>query len=552
MNRSRNGRLSNSRRLSLLVIGTLVGTLAITGIAHAQQGVTPTGARLSADPVDATANSSVTERLQRLEQRAEVAAVQNQERFQSLNDRYESMFRLLQIVSIIAAVALGVLSINDIVQRRREAARQRGLDEVGKEMINLQKSVAEQQIDFGRLQLGHTNDSLQHQVQSVKSVNEVISVVRQTLDFRLEQERKVAQALHDIEEIRDERKRERDAKLKQAKSILEPFLQMSRMDFPALTEEQYKRGIKLRSLSEDLTFSPEDFDLSGSVFYACGVLAYYDNDIVDAKHFLQSAVDVRAADHEGALNTDEKYRRRFAFAHYFRALIQKNWGDIGEALHEINQSDRLLGIQPDEFLTPVTKAEIYSVRKPIDPQCQHTLKTLLEKMDSLEQAKRAEGKGLNQNQLRLRNRMLLLYGNTFFVDHKYSEALSKYGDAAGHNESDYYALASAGQCAAQLGDTAVAKKFCERAVRAVERSGDLTRKRERITRAVLAVTAAHAAHGANDEARRNEYVKQARELLSGNLAVDGLTPKFFSPTTKYLVTSEELLNELTFPEPVGV
>ena len=33
-------------------------------------------------------------------------------------------------------------------------------------------------------------------------------------------------------------------------------------------------------------------------------------------------------------------------------------------------------------------------------------------------------------------------------------------------------------------------------------------------------------------------------MLSGNLTVDGLSPKFFSPATKRLVSSADLLKEL--------
>jgi tetratricopeptide (TPR) repeat protein len=553
-----------SRSVRRVFLAAAAGSAFVVCLAAAPlvavQQVAPVATRAAARQTPVTRGSQgtndpgLTERIQRLEQGAEVTAVRIDERLKSLNDRYESMYRLFQVVSVIAGVALAILTINDIRQRRREGKRQRGLDEIGKDMMNLQKAAAEQQLNFGRLQLDHTNESLEHQVQSVKSVNEVIGVVRQTLDFRLEQERKVAQALHDIEEIRDQRKRDRELKLKQAKSILEPFLRMSRMEFAVLTEEQYKRGVRLRSLVEDLTFAPEDFELSGNLFYTCGVLAYYDNDIIDAKDFLERAVEVRAADHEGALNTDQKYRKRFAFAHYFRALIQKNWGDLSEALHEIEQSDRLIGNQSDEFLTPVTKAEIYSVMEPIDGRCRPALDGLLNRMDSLEQALRNDGnKTLNANQVRLRNRMLLLYGNTYFVEKNYVDALSKYTAAIQHNQRDYYALASAGQCAALTNNSVVtAHDFFEGAVRAVERSGDITRKRERITRAVLAVTTALAAQGVHDESRWDEYARHARELLSGDLAVDGLLPKFFSPSKKHLVSAEELLSELTLLEAVGV
>lgn len=131
-------------------------------------------------------------------------------------------------------------------------------------------------------------------------------------------------------------------------------------------------------------------------------------------------------------------------------MIQKNWGDLSEALHEIEQSDRLIGDQAGEFLTPVTKAEIYSIMQPIDGRCLPALDNLLRRMDSLEQNLRNEGKGLNANQIRLRNRMLVLYGNVHFVEQQYGKALSRYEMAIDHKRDDYDALASAGQCAALM------------------------------------------------------------------------------------------------------
>jgi hypothetical protein len=81
-------------------------------------------------------------------------------------------------------------------------------------------------------------------------------------------------------------------------------------------------------------------------------------------------------------------------------------------------------------------------------------------------------------------------------------------------------------------------------VDAIERSGDRGRKRERITLAGIAVIGAMAARGCEDAPRYEQYSRDARDMLSGNLDVDGMSPRFFSPTTKRLVGAAELLKEM--------
>jgi len=78
-----------------------------------------------------------------------------------------------------------------------------------------------------------------------------------------------------------------------------------------------------------------------------------------------------------------------------------------------------------------------------------------------------------------------------------------------------------------------------------KRSADWQRKRERMTRALIVVLAARAAKGCGDQARFDQYARAAREILSGDLTVDGLSPKFFSPTTKRLVSAKIYWLKLT-------
>jgi tetratricopeptide (TPR) repeat protein len=138
---------------------------------------------------------------------------------------------------------------------------------------------------------------------------------------------------------------------------------------------------------------------------------------------------------------------------------------------------------------------------------------------------------------------LLLLGNTFIAVGDHENALKQYNEALKFIPDDYYALASAAQCRRALNDPTASDLFA-RCLGAIERSADWQRKRERMTRALIVVLAARAAKGCGDQARFDQYARAAREILSGDLTVDGLSPKFFSPTTKRLVSAKDLLAEV--------
>ena len=485
------------------------------------------------------------ERITRVEERLNLALALKDERIQSIYERSENTFKLLQFFGALAAMALVFVSIRDIALRWKEGQRQQGIDEIVKDMMNLQKSTAKQQVRFGQLHLDQVEASPGQQFDAVKNVNDVIGVVRQTLAFRLEQEKQVAKVLGKIQSMEDEQVRIKRQKLARAVTILE-HLGMSRMEFATLTDEQYKRGIRLQGLVTDLEefLTEQDFQVTGNLLYTCGVIAYYDNDVIEAKAYLDRAAERRAKDHVGELKTNDAYRNRFAFIHHFRALIHKNWGDLYEAQHEIEQSAKLLENRPDEFLTPVTMAEIQSYIVGSEEQCRVELKDLIQRISDLEAGLKKEDKALNANQVRLRNRMFVLCGNTYFARRAFQDALAQYTKAIEFNSNDYYALASAARCEKALGNGPAAKNYFRQALDVIERAGDLRKKRERITSAVIAVIAANAANGCGESVRWEQYSREARDLLSGKQEVDGLSPKFFSPSTTRLVSAAELLKEL--------
>lgn len=518
-----------------VVLAAIFALTAFGALAQVQPPASPAPAAPPAATVPAPKPVPAADpeaRIRQLEERLDLALALKDQRIESVKESSENTFRVLSIVGALSAALLIFLTIRDTIYRFGETQRQRSIDAIVKETM-------QQQIRMGELHLGEAGSHLRHQGEGVQSVNQVIDVVKRTLEFRQQQEEMVADTLLEIKRIKEERDRVREQRRTNAMSILDNFKTMSRMEFASLTEEQYRRGIRLQGLVRELNDfldNRENYEVAGSLLYTCGVISYYDNDVVEAKGWLDRAAAARAAGHEGELENNKNYRLRFAFIHYFRALIQKNWGDLAYAQYEITQSAKLLEDRSKEFLTPVTRAEILSYIEGEEERCRTELRKLLEQLSRLDK--------LDANQEKLRNRMLMLMGNTYFVKRNFREALDQYNLAIGFKPGDYYALVAAAQCERELENADAAGELFRRGLNAIDHSSHFRRKRERVTRAVIAVTAAIAAKECREDARREQWSRDAHELLSGELRVDGMSPNFFSPLTKRLVDAATLLKEL--------
>jgi hypothetical protein len=184
-------------------------------------------------------------------------------------------------------------------------------------------------------------------------------------------------------------------------------------------------------------------------------------------------------------------------------------------------------------------------------RCRSELDGLIKRIADLELALTAQGKELDENQKRLRRRMFLLFGNTYFVEADFEKAESQYVRAWDLAPKDYYAMASVAQCRQALRNPASVTDWA-RCLEEIDRSGDFNRKRERVTKTLISVLAVYGSKGSDNRPASAQWLREVHDLLSGNLTIDGLTPKFFSPGTKRLVSASELLaeaNDLPFATP---
>jgi hypothetical protein len=243
--------------LRFLFLVVLVGTTTTYAQERSSTPPPPQSPQTKPSQVEVVAGATVSPSAVSLS--PEERIIRLEERINFANERSQNAYNLLQFVGIFAALVLAFFSIRDVILRRRQGQRQRGIDEIIKDMMNLQKTALDQQVRVGQIHLDQVEASPKQQFEAVQKVNQVIEVVRQTLDFRLQQEAKVAEVLADIQVMKAERDIAKQQKLTQARAILDHFEKMSRMQFATLTDEQRKRGIRLQELVNDLANNFDEF-----------------------------------------------------------------------------------------------------------------------------------------------------------------------------------------------------------------------------------------------------------------------------------------------------
>src|ERR1051325_3039387 len=143
-------------------ISLSIVVLAVDVSIAAQPQTTTSAGPSSTPPQTSTAAapprtaSSLEERVAKLESRTEPALALLNERIQLINERSQLSTEILKYASIIGGLLILFYTIRDGMLRSRESQRQRGIDEVVKEMMKLQ-------LQFGQLQVGEAGASLTHQ-----------------------------------------------------------------------------------------------------------------------------------------------------------------------------------------------------------------------------------------------------------------------------------------------------------------------------------------------------------------------------------------------------
>jgi hypothetical protein len=68
----------------------------------------------------------------------------------------------------------------------------------------------------------------------------------------------------------------------------------------SLSTEQYRRAVKLVGMVSEMDEilaekeNDKDYDIVGRLLYTCGAISYHDNDVIEARRFLDRAAQCRA------------------------------------------------------------------------------------------------------------------------------------------------------------------------------------------------------------------------------------------------------------------
>lgn len=135
--------------------------------------------------------------------------------------------------------------------------------------------------------------------------------------------------------------------------------------------------------------------------------------------------------------------------------------------------------------------------------------------------RRGNGKELDPNQKRLRNRRCWFFWATPILSTAITHELWKNISELSHFVPRTTMPTESWLSVWNVLRTRVRREYWERCLNAIEKSGDFIHKRQRITRAGIAVLAARAARSCGNNERADYWANEAREFLRGDLSVDG-------------------------------
>jgi len=485
---------------------------------------------------------SLEQRVELLEKKMDVALVVKDSRLEAIEKSINITYIILGIVGATFAffTYLGSRAQRQIYSRERTV------------FVRLAKAQEQRQQDVhdlitkiyeNQFQVNQNLDN--YRTESVKRVNEIMTTVQQTLHFRLEQEKLVVGALEKIKELEKEvisLKQDPIFEFNQLLDQAKRFAQWKRVDFtnPAkelqeeckLFRERFDR-LPLRYL-KDHQADPE----FGTIFYYRGLIAYIDNHVIEAKKNFERALVCKLKDHQAVLQTNEDYRRRFAFCEFYVGLIHKNYGSLDQCRIHLQNSLELHN-PPNEVLAPITLAEALSYEAENAAKARKILQQVHRRLEQ----RKIQGQ-LTPYQTKLFDRITLFTGNTYFLEENWEEALKCFEESLRFNKASYYAKMSIAQTKEKLGQDS--KSDFEEALNMIEKSGDLSLKTETTPKIILNISALLCAVKADPSKveRCESYYKTLKSTLDSIRSMDGLELRILSPITKARLTKDELVAQI--------
>jgi hypothetical protein len=296
------------------------------------------------------------------------------------------------------------------------------------------------------------------------------------------------------------------------------------------------------------------------IYQLLGVSAFYSNDIDAAVHCLDEGLNIY-----GSEKVPPEHLFHQAFCFHFLGLIEKNWCDLKRppeanllsAQQHLEEAARRLQTKENEFLTPLTLAEVLSYSEQKREAAQTQLEDCIKRLASLKLKEESGSKieldalldralqvkkkdsGLDDNQADLLGRALLMRGNIDYLNGDRGSARKWYSRSHDHNAQNAYALLSMAQATTNGEPELRAKLFRDGLNLLEDPSGPLS-KHEASTRVSALAWANIAAREVADDAKTGKYTKELEAASSIGRPVGRRAPLFFCPVEKTMVTFDQL------------
>lgn len=410
-------------------------------------------------------------------------------------------------------------------------------------------NLVEQQLNIGAKTLSRADDVLSGQIDGMSKLGDVIELVQKTFKIQLEREEKhekLSEQLEEMERILSSLSEHYKGQYARAVELIISLRHLSRIEWTSLSPEERNVARRARTIFEGIPMPvveraeiDEPYTVA-QVYQLLGVSAFYNNDVEEAEKYLHNAQRIFS---KNPSRPEDLYPK--AFASHFLGLIDKNWlkegrslgANLEEAKSNLELAVKLLQVEENEVLTPLTLAEVLSY---IEREW-NAAKQLLDRNIKFLEAKKDAGESLDNNQKALLGRAYLLRGNIEFHSRNVKDALSWYKKAESQLEVKHYANLSIAQV---TNDVEERRKCFERGLNQLEDSHAL-QKSEITVRLTALAWAVIAAREIGDDKQLKLYQDDFDSLGLEIRTIAGREPLFFCPLAKRMVNFKQLRHNVT-------
>ena len=391
-------------------------------------------------------------------------------------------------------------------------------------LITIQGVVAYRQSDF--------------ESENIKRVNEIMGVIKDTLQARLTEEerarqeaedakKEVEKIVQDIEKlqlflkkyqttIKYDRENIENIAVTLAKTARHDFRKSDKKNDLADFSQKFDIfNVQYRNTESD----PVEF--TARVFYIKGIASHYFNHPEQAKNYLKQVVSQTDLI-PGEIKVQSE--RRIANSYYYLGIIESNFDNNDEAIRLFKEA-RELDVRKDDLLTKVVIAESYLMLRDYE----NTI-SILDEIKSYV--------GTQEIHTRLQNRADLLLVNTKILAHESNwqqESKRILEEIYSKDPFYYYATATLAQFCVQ-DEPERAQKLFKETLETITRSGDLIILEEVRSKILLLMVTALCCIGASTEdlsiKEAEEYLKKANQLRESLPRVDSQVCTVYSPLSK--------------------